>query len=217
MNKKDVLINEYKELTLFRERSIHSIESSVNTYLTFLGLLLTALTILLGKYSIKAIPSNIFNISIGVGIIFFLYGFRTFRLIYISHENLVIYTRQLNITRNNLVGRNNKLGEMVFLPRCWQHVQFDRFGHEKVKFSKIGTSDTVKKINSLVISILLIVFLFQFVKEKLSTCWYWLFFLSVFFVSSYIHDRWVKNEIKSSKKRWNNTMKSEKYPEYLEE
>ena len=215
MLEEDILINEYKELTIFRERQIHSIESSVNTYLTFLGFLLTALTILLSQESIAEIDEYFFYISISVGTVFFLYGLRTFRLLYISHENLVIYTRQLNITRKKLVGKMRKWKKEVFLPTRWQHVKFDRFGHEKVNFSKTGTSGTVKGINSLVISIVLIGALFRFCNEKLSVYWYILFFLSVLFASRFFHNRWITCAIKSSKERWNEMMgatkKSDKY------
>jgi len=217
MKKKSVLFNEYNKLTLFRERSIHSIESSINTYITFLGFLLTALSILLSTETIKEIQDNLLLISTILGLVFSLYGVRTFRLMYISHENLVIYTRQLNITRNNLIGGRDKLEKMVLLPKSWQHVEFDRFGHEKIVFSKKGSSGTVKIINSAIISfVLLSLYILLFSKELPIGCNILIFIIS-FITSIFYHNRWIESAIKSSKKRWNELMDSDKYPEFFEE
>lgn len=222
MSKKDILFNEYQELTVFRERSIHSIESSANGYTTFFGFLLTALTILISNKEFTAIKGDSLLISIIfiVGFLFFLYGLRVFKLIYISHENLVIYTRKLNITRDNLIKGREKLRKMVLLPVSWKN-DFDKFGHHDEKFSEKGVLGTVKYLNSLIFAlefaILVYLIIFRIVtKPSQQSLVFCASFIISIIVSIWGHNIWIKKLIKESIDKWNCLMKNLNLPEYQE-
>jgi hypothetical protein len=151
MNKKlEILLNEYKELSLLRERSIKNIEECIRTYITFLGFVITSIAI--GSTGENSGKTIIQTTTIAVAI---LVGIFIHHWIISSNINQTMYTRKLNLTRKYIIDKR-RIDRLIHLPTSGDRPNFDNLGFFGEKLSVHGVLGLVKIINGILSGVLLV-------------------------------------------------------------
>ena len=97
MNKElEILLNEYKTIQEFRERSIKNIEETTRTYLLFIGFSVTAASYIFENKNNIVYFSLILFVCLCVGI-------RIYKMNIGTHITYIKYTRLLNEIRSKFV------------------------------------------------------------------------------------------------------------------
>lgn len=206
--KTDILLKQSDELMILRERSINNIISSSNSFLTFLGLVGTALAVFINKSNSNKPVEHI--VLIIAGIVVFSYGCFIYHHIWSFYVNQIIYTRKLNLTRAYLV-RNRDFVRRILLPLDGDTPEFNKQGHLGEDFSKKGTVSWIKWINSVSMSMLVFAFL-SFYPSILNLPW----FVKIIFIQLSLifgifggiltflgHEKHDKDILKKAEEEWN--------------
>ena len=212
MNSDNILINEYNAILNLRERSIKSVEGSSNSYFTFLGLLATAFS-----FSFDAIKQDesLMLIVIFVCVSVVVFGIWIYHRTISSLTNFTIYTRQLNLTRKELVKNISGLKDKIFLPTDGTKPEFDGMGFLGEKFSKHGFLAFINWIDSIIVGIIVYLSVDMYFLDDIinSTAIsnepyinFGLFSLafSCFISSFYLHNCHNEFMIFKAKKKWDN-------------
>lgn len=133
----ELLLKQAEELFSLRERNIQNIGSSASSYFTVLGLILTALAILLDQQDLAHIDPFLYIVLIIAGIAIYCFGWFTRKNIWSSYVNQLFYTRKLNMTRFYLAKIiNTDIEKHILLPIDGNTPKFDEKGFLGQTFSK---------------------------------------------------------------------------------
>ena len=211
MRKDDILLNEYRELSILRERSIKSIASSANAYYIILTIVIAAIGLFIKDIEIPNSQISILHVEIVIlciGIALYRFGWFIYHLLISSHINLTSYTRKLNLTRGYLVAGKD-LNHKILLPTDDESEYGITGPFREENINKKGVVGVVKIINSIIIGLTFLFLAFFFSRfsntEIDQCCFHSISILSGLLsggVSLIIHNEHFNNMIKKAEKKW---------------
>jgi hypothetical protein len=226
--KRKILFKQLEELMILRERSIENIYSSSNSYLTFLGLTITALAIFIDISNpndvIERIEliKHIILVFIGIAVCF--YGWFIYHHIWSFYVGQIKYTKMINMTRAYLT-KELEMSEKLLLPTSRNRPSFDDQGYLGKKFSKNGVVSWIKWANSIIafLTIFAFVTLFEWIPAIRGSEIFRLYAIIMAFISSLIgavwiqliHNRFNREFLRKAKKDWIKNIACKKEKGYI--
>lgn len=199
-NNDEIIREQMRELFLFRDRNVKNIEETFKSFMTIISIIVSALAIVATENNGSQFvdPSLLF----GAGIFVFLYGFYVFFSLVQMQNQVIWYTKLLNISRADLI-RGKHIRYKIYLPVNEKGLEFGKYSFLQLPFAWLGPAGVVRLINSLIIMALAFIFIKNDFCPILKPCMNLGPNLILIFVVIYLlHELVNKHIIRSARTRW---------------